>query len=411
MKNKLLLIITAFTLISFPKVNFGQAPDLGTTSGFALFTADGAFDNDGVTSVTGDIGTNAGAFTGFPIPGTVDGQIYVEDAISLQAAIDVNSVYSYLNAITCDSVIETTLGSGQVLTPKVYCMEAASTLNGNLTLDGQGNSDALFIFQIDGALLISAFSNVILINSASLCNVYWQINGALELGDGSVFRGTIIANGAINLLESSSLFGRGLSIAGAITLHNNTVVLGTTPLPIELLSFTIRQADVDVEFYWSTASETNNNYFTVQRSKDAISFEEVLRIHGAANSNTVLHYSAIDYNPYNGTSYYRLKQTDFDGKFTYSNIVAIDFVSQLTDYVNIYPNPFSTSITIMMNDASQTNNCEFRIYNAMGIEVVNTTITKPLTTFETSNFSSGTYLYKVIDNNKTIQSGKLISQQ
>jgi len=227
MKNMIQNMLTAFILFLIPAINFAQAPSLGTTSSFALFTAVGAFDNIGAgTNVTGDVGTNVGAFNAFP-PGTLIGQIHVADPTSAQAATDVDVAYSYLSSMTCGSVIGTTLGSGQILTPDVYCLGAASTLNGDLTLDGQGDPDALFVFKIDGALSTSTFSNVILINSASLCNVYWQINGQFDLGDNSVFRGTIIANGAIHLLEASSLFGRGLSRGGAITLHNNIVSLGT----------------------------------------------------------------------------------------------------------------------------------------------------------------------------------------
>jgi hypothetical protein len=81
-----------------------------------------------------------------------------------------------------------------------------------------------------------------------------------------------------------------------------------------------------------------------------------------------------------------------------------------SEAVTIYPNPFSTSITIMINDASQIKEVELRIYNVLGAEVMNTTLTKQLTTLETSNLPSGIYFYKVIDNDKTIQSGELISQ-
>ena len=79
--------------------------------------------------------------------------------------------------------------------------------------------------------------------------------------------------------------------------------------------------------------------------------------------------------------------------------------------VTIYPNPFSTSTTIMINDASQIKEVELRMYNVLGKEVMNTTLTKQLTTLETSNLPSGIYFYKVISNNKIIQSGKLVSQK
>lgn len=223
MNSKLLLFIIAVILLPFPKVIFAQAPDLGTASTFALFTAAGAFSNVGAaTYVTGDVGTNVGVFTAFP-PGTVVGQIHVADATAAIAATDVATAYSDLSAVTCGTTLVTPLGSGQILAPGVYCLTTASILNGDLTLDGQNDPNAIFIIKIGGAFATGISSNVVLINSASLCNVYWQIGGQFDLGDGSVFRGTIIVDGAINLLGSSSLLGRGLSIAGAISLQNNAV--------------------------------------------------------------------------------------------------------------------------------------------------------------------------------------------
>ena len=231
MKTKLLLALTAGILFLMPGQNFGQAPTLGTTSKFALFTAVGAFNNTGGTTVTGDVGTNVGAFNAFP-PGILVGQKHVADPASAQAASDVDVAFSYLRAVTCGTVISTTMGNGQTLTPDVYCLGAASTINGNLILDGQGDPSKIFIFKIDGALSTTTWSNVVLTNSASLCNVYWQINGQVQLGENSVFRGTIVANGAIILLEASSLFGRGLTRQGAISLNNNVVSLETgSPTP------------------------------------------------------------------------------------------------------------------------------------------------------------------------------------
>ncbi|MCX6279297.1 MAG: ice-binding family protein, partial [Bacteroidetes bacterium] len=229
MKTHLINVLTAVAMLLMPLVNLAQAPDLGAASSFALFTSVGAFNNVGPTIVTGDIGTNAGAFTGFP-PGSVTGQIHVADPTSSQAATDLGLAYSYLGGLTCNAVIGVTLGNNQILTPDVYCTGAATTLNGDLTLDAQGNPNALFIFKIDGAFTTGTYSNVLLINSASLCNVYWWITGAFSLGDYSVFRGNVISNGQIELLEGSTLLGRGLTKAGALLLHNNLVTIGSQPI-------------------------------------------------------------------------------------------------------------------------------------------------------------------------------------
>ena len=223
----------AFMLLTLPKADFGQvSPNLGATSGFVLFTKAGAFNNTGASVVYGDIGSNSYAPTGFP-PGTISGMIYHKDDLAaVNAAIDVSLLYSNLNqgGTTVGVLLE-----GQTLIPGVWNTGsgAAVTLNGELVLNGKGDPNALFIIRIDGALSVgeTSVSKVILINSASPNNVYWQVNGAFSLGIGSVssFVGTVVVNGSINLYGTSSLTGRALSIAGAVSLVANTVKLGSSP--------------------------------------------------------------------------------------------------------------------------------------------------------------------------------------
>src|SRR6185295_5499888 len=95
---------------------------------------------------------------------------------------------------------------------------------------------------------------------------------------------------------------------------------------------------------WITATEINNDYFTIERSANGTHFENLLNVDGAGNSTVELAYKALDPSPYRGITYYRLKQTDFDGKFTYSNIVAV----KLSGHSNIdfWPNPATNSIDI-----------------------------------------------------------------
>ena len=225
MKIKFLrLFITAVALLSFPIMNFGQAPNLGKASSFALFTAAGAFTSNGAITVTGDIGNYTGAVNS--TPATLNGNKHFGDSTAFYAAADVSTAYAYLKAETCGGVLGTTMGSGQTVNPGIYCTGAATTLGGTLTLDAGGDANAIFVFQIDGAFTSGSQSKVVLKNSASACNVYWQINGAVALGDSSVFLGTIIADGAIITGATTVLNGRGLSTAGAITLNASTVTLG-----------------------------------------------------------------------------------------------------------------------------------------------------------------------------------------
>ncbi len=222
-------------LFFMTSLNYAQAPNLGTASTFALFTSAGAFNNTGASIITGDIGTNVGVFSGFP-PGIVFGQTHVADAVSAVVAADVQLAYNSLAGVTCGVVLGVGLGNNQTLAPNVYCIGGAATLNGNLVLDGQNNPNALFIFQINGALATGTFASVTLINGASLCNVYWQINGEFDLNNGSVFRGTLLVNGAMHFLGNGSLLGRALSRAGAVSTESNIITIGLPPVPATIIA-------------------------------------------------------------------------------------------------------------------------------------------------------------------------------
>jgi len=181
-------------------------------------------------------------------------------------------------------------------------------------------------------------------------------------------------------------------------------------LPIELLSFYAEPENDFINISWSTASEINNDYFTIEKGIDAMNFEFVANVDGAGNSNALLNYSTSDNEPSSGVSYYRLKQTDFDGNFSYSNVIEVDFVGRLADNVTIYPNPFYESVNIRINDALQIYNYEFRIFNDLGEEVTSIILTESFTTLAAGELFAGSYLYTISGNGEMIQSGRLISE-
>ncbi len=203
----------------------GQTPPtLGSTVTYGAFTGVGGVTNTGLTQIYGDIGTNAGQFTGFP-PGQYTGAKHVEDPASLVAKNDLTTVWNQMGAIPCDATLSVTMGNGQILTPKTYCVGKASTIAGNLVLDAQGNPNAIFIIKVGGALDVAATSNITLINLAQAGNVYWRIDGAVSILDNSIFKGTIVANGAIHLYGGVALDGRALSVVGAITMASNRITV------------------------------------------------------------------------------------------------------------------------------------------------------------------------------------------
>ena len=135
-------------------------------------------------------------------------------------------------------------------------------------------------------------------------------------------------------------------------------------LPIELADFTARAEKNEVVLNWTTATETNNHYFTLERSMDGRSFHEIERVEGAGNSTETLFYTFIDKQPLQGTSYYRLKQTDFDGAFTYSKTVAVEVLTDLE--VSLYPNPAVNGQFQLQFSTEQEQKLSLEIYNHSG---------------------------------------------
>lgn len=105
--------------------------------------------------------------------------------------------------------------------------------------------------------------------------------------------------------------------------------LNPCTLPIELIEFDAEYSEDQTELYWKTATEINNDYFTVERSKDGEQWNKIEYVEGAGNSNEELQYEIKDENPHAGLNYYRLKQTDYDGKYSYSDIIFVDHSSGL----------------------------------------------------------------------------------
>ncbi|MEO8762519.1 MAG: T9SS type A sorting domain-containing protein, partial [Bacteroidia bacterium] len=113
------------------------------------------------------------------------------------------------------------------------------------------------------------------------------------------------------------------------------------PLPISLLDFSAIANNNKVDLKWETATETNNAYFTIEKSKDGVVFTKLIDILGAGNSTSQKNYYESDYQPYNGTSYYRLKQTDFNGNYKYFTVVVVDFNAKKN--ISFYPTPVKTN--------------------------------------------------------------------
>ena len=202
------------------------APPLGQAGSFAVLGAS-AVTNTGPTVVTGDLGiwpNTASSITGFP-PGIVNGATHPGDAVAQQAQTDVTAAYNNLAGQACSTgndLTGTDLG-GLTLTPGVYCFSTSAQLTGTLTLDAQGNSAAVFVFQIGSTLTTASASRVLVINGGSSCNVFWQIGSSATLGTTTAFAGNILALADITLNTGVVAPGRALARTGAVTLDTNGV--------------------------------------------------------------------------------------------------------------------------------------------------------------------------------------------
>lgn len=138
-----------------------------------------------------------------------------------------------------------------------------------------------------------------------------------------------------------------------------------TPLPIELIEFTGEMIGEDNLLKWITASEHNNDYFTVEQSYDGINFREIGTVTAVGNTITETSYQLYDYSPRTGINYYRLKQTDIDGAFTYSNTIALNRSLTSVEITELYPNPTNTDVSFEVNSAI-SGVMEFNMYDNTG---------------------------------------------
>ncbi|HXC04933.1 MAG TPA: ice-binding family protein, partial [Bacteroidia bacterium] len=219
MKHKLLGFITAFAILASIHQASAQAPPLGTAADFVLFTSVGAVSNTGISQITGNVGSNSGSSTAF---GNVNGVMHDNDGASGQCATDLHTAYLFLNAAVPTFFPAPLLGNGQVLNAGIYSIASPAVLNLSLTLDGQGNPSALFIIQIQGAFSTNALAKVHLVNGAKACNVFWKVEGLVNMAAGTTMRGTIVANNAAIMMGAGdTLEGRALSTSGAITIDGD----------------------------------------------------------------------------------------------------------------------------------------------------------------------------------------------
>jgi len=202
------------------------APPLGVASSFAVLGG-ATVTNTGTTIINGDMGVSPGTITGSAM--TVSGTTHPADVTAANAQIDATAAYTNLTGQGCNfGPLGATDLAGATLVPGVYCYSSTLQNSGILTLDAQGNANAVWVFLIGSTLTTAVSSSMLLINGGQQSNVFWQVGSSATLGVSSAFKGTIIALTSITLNTSANVSGRVLARNGTVTLDSNTISLFPT---------------------------------------------------------------------------------------------------------------------------------------------------------------------------------------
>lgn len=221
MKKNSPILLTGLVLLLINSATVAQTV-LQSADNFVVFSSTGAVHNTGNSHLTGNVGAINGAVS---VGINIDGTMHVDDGAATTAAADLLAAYNYLSTLTPNFLpASPILGNSTTLPAGVYRINvAAGFINGDLTLDAQGDPNARFIFQIMGTLNTSANSRVMLINGALACNVFWITEGAVDIGANTIMKGNVIADNAAILVGADvNLEGRALSTTGAISFTGLT---------------------------------------------------------------------------------------------------------------------------------------------------------------------------------------------
>jgi hypothetical protein len=197
---------------------------LGTAASFSVLGGS-TVTNTGPTTMFGSLGLSPGSsVTGAP---HVLGETHVDDAVTIAAKNALTTAYDDAASRPANGSAGTDL-AGQVFLPGVRTASSSLLLSsGSVTLDAQGNPNAVFIFQIGSTLITGSNTSVQLINGAQACNVFWQVGSSATLGTGTSFVGTIMAKATITANTAATIHGRLLASTGAVNLDTNTITTST----------------------------------------------------------------------------------------------------------------------------------------------------------------------------------------
>ncbi len=216
-----ILLLAGLLTWGQPAAAIGTPPNLGAVDSFAVIGGQ-EVTNTGDSDLWGDLGVWPGtSITGFP-PGEHDGARHETDAVAQQAQSDLTTAYNNVAGQAKDFDSPAELGNREI-SPGVHTSTSGALLTGTLTLNGQGNPNAVFIFQIPESLTTASNSTVAFTNGAAPCNVFWQIGASATIGSGTTFIGTVMALTSITAFTGANVEGRLLARNALVSLQNNDI--------------------------------------------------------------------------------------------------------------------------------------------------------------------------------------------
>ncbi len=245
----------------------------------------------------------------------------------------------------------------------------------DVTLLGS-NDNTVTVNELDNNITGNSGTNTVIFSGKSTEYTITQNNGVVTVKD------NISGRDGVNTLSNIE----------KLQFTDTVILTNAISLNIELLGFNARNINNEyVKLDWYTATESENDYFEIERSKSGIDWEVIVEVDGAGDSDNVIKYEAQDKEPYDGVSYYRLKQTDVDGAYSYSDVVTVS-IAENKKFI-VYPNPASELITV--ETGKNTKYKQIKVLNAAG-QVVTTRAAKYGTTkIDVSTLMSGVYFVKV----------------
>jgi hypothetical protein len=200
------------------------------------------------------------------------------------------------------------------------------------------------------------------------------------------------------------------TFSGVSPEPNNLGVFMLIPLGVTLVEFNAEPFERNVLLSWTTASEINSDYFTIERSIDGVNFVDVGQVPAAGSSQSMLEYEFIDQNALKTQPflYYRLKQVDFDGKTMYSEIRIVQIDQEHSSQIVVFPNPFNEVFNVFIPQHYLSDNTQIILSDELNRIIEVTQVQNEFTSFVGSDLSKGVYFISVIVDGKVVQTERLV---